>query len=220
MLAADRSLLEVNLRQSAIKLREKELNLYTENFSAMATQAAVIAGFTTTCLIEIHLPADTTDLAKNFLYVPGIISICANITCVSLATITIIWGSGKALRGKEGSMDEAVEGISNERARIFNSFALGLAGNLVTVMASCIIIMKPPVSYFAIFIVLYTGTIIAIGANRIQKKFQLIETVHLDDLTNYSTGGRSGGGAGNNSSSSHTHLTSLLTRSKSPEDYV
>jgi hypothetical protein len=31
-------------RQSAIKLREKELNLYTENFSAMATQAAVLAG--------------------------------------------------------------------------------------------------------------------------------------------------------------------------------
>ena len=53
MLAADRSLLEVNLRQSAIKLREKELNLYVENFSAMATQAAVLAGFTTTCLIEI-----------------------------------------------------------------------------------------------------------------------------------------------------------------------
>jgi hypothetical protein len=40
MLAADRSLLEVNLRQSAIKLREKELNLYTENFSAMATQVS------------------------------------------------------------------------------------------------------------------------------------------------------------------------------------
>eukprot|EP01033_Poteriospumella_lacustris_P020115 gene20115-14679_t len=43
MLAADRSLLEINLKQSAIKLREKELNLYTDNFSAMATQAAVLA---------------------------------------------------------------------------------------------------------------------------------------------------------------------------------
>ena len=54
MLAADRSLLEVNLRQSAIKLREKELNLFTGNFNAMATQAAVLAGFSTTCLIQLN----------------------------------------------------------------------------------------------------------------------------------------------------------------------
>jgi hypothetical protein len=42
MLAADRTLLETHLRQSAIKLREKELNLFTENFSSMATQGISI----------------------------------------------------------------------------------------------------------------------------------------------------------------------------------
>lgn len=42
MLAADRTLLETHLRQSAIKLREKELNLFTENFSSMATQGYYI----------------------------------------------------------------------------------------------------------------------------------------------------------------------------------
>ena len=91
MLAADRSLLEVNLRQSAIKLKEKELNLYMENFGAMATQAAVLAGFTTTCLIEIHIPNGTSMLAQNFLYGSATISICSNITCVSHSTITTIW---------------------------------------------------------------------------------------------------------------------------------
>lgn len=93
MLAADRSLLEVNLRQSAIKLKEKELNLYMENFNAMATQAAVLAGFTTTCLIEIHIPEKTSMSAQNFLYFSAISSICANITCVSLSTLTTIWVS-------------------------------------------------------------------------------------------------------------------------------
>jgi uncharacterized PurR-regulated membrane protein YhhQ (DUF165 family) len=92
MLAADRSLLEVNLRQSAIKLREKELKLYTENFSAMATQAAVLAGFTTTCMIEISLPVDTNLLFVHFLHLSAIVSICANITCVSFSTIVSIWG--------------------------------------------------------------------------------------------------------------------------------
>ncbi len=139
MLAADRSLLEVNLRQSAIKLREKELNLYSDNFSAMATQAAVLAGFTTTCLIEIVIPKDTHKIAKSFFHISAIVSICANITCVSLSTITTIWGSGKALRGKDGSMDEAVDGISKERNLIFQSFAIGLAGNLCTVLGKIII---------------------------------------------------------------------------------
>lgn len=99
MLAADRSLLEVNLRQSAIKLREKELNLFTENFNAMATQAAVLAGFTTTCLIEITLPDDANPYVTTVLHICAALSICSNITCVSLSTIVSIWGSGKALRG-------------------------------------------------------------------------------------------------------------------------
>ena len=87
MLAADRSLLEVNLRQSAIKLREKELNLFTENFNSMATQAAVLAGFTTTCLIEITVPADANIIITTWLHIAAAISISANITCVSLSTM-------------------------------------------------------------------------------------------------------------------------------------
>lgn len=76
----------------------------------MATQAAVLAGFTTTCLIEIHLPSDINHIIKGLLHITGVVSICSNITCVSLSTITTMWGSSKALRGADGSMDEAVEG--------------------------------------------------------------------------------------------------------------
>ena len=144
MLAADRNLLEVNLRQSAIKLREKELNLYVENFSAMATQAAVLAGFTTTCLIEIQIPTAmkiSHATAVGFLHISSIISITANIACVSLSTMTTIFGSGKALRGRDGSMDEAVDGISRERNLIFTCFAVGLCGNLSTVLSVCFILM-------------------------------------------------------------------------------
>ncbi len=208
MLAADRSLLEVNLRQSAIKLREKELNLYVENFSAMATQAAVLAGFTTTCLIEIQIPQSlrlTHRSAVTFLHISAIISICANITCVSLCTITSIWGSGKALRGADGSMDEAVDGISKERNLIFNSFALGLGGILCTVLAACFILMDGATSYFACAVVLFTGFQIYSNSYRIFGKFDMPEalTVKLDDLTrreirlNATLGNTSNGNSGN-----------------------
>jgi hypothetical protein len=191
MLAADRSLLEINLRQSAIKLREKELNLNTENFAAMATQAAVMAGFTTTCMIEISIPDNTSFWAKGFLHISAATSICANLTCVSLSTITSIWGSGKALRGKDGSMDEAVDGMNKERILIFKAFALGLTGNLCTVFAVCFVLMDPPLSIVAMIIVLFTAWTITSNSFRIQHKFSLTEVVRLDDLTAYAVPGSS-----------------------------
>lgn len=187
MLAADRTLLETHLKQSAIKLREKELNLFTENFSSMATQAAVLAGFTTTCLIELDVPDDADYRAVFFLHASAIVSICANIACVSLATITSIWGSGKALRGLDGSMDEAVDGMSRERVLIFRTFALGLFGNLCSVLATCIILMNGAVRVVTGVIVLYTAWIIASNSWRIFKKFSLTEAIRLDDLTHYPT---------------------------------
>lgn len=183
MLAADRSLLEVNLKQSAIKLREKELNLLNENILSISTTAAVLAGFTTTCLIELRFPEDCNPYIQACLHLSSIISICSNLICVSLATITSIWGSGKALRGRDGSMDEAVEGISKERNLIFNAFAIGLATNLLAIFSVCCVLMKPPFSYIAILVVAYTAYIIASNSLRITKKFQLIESVRLDDLT-------------------------------------
>jgi hypothetical protein len=154
----------------------------------MATQAAVLAGFTTTCLIEINIPATTSPFAKSILHLAAIFSICSNITCVSLSTITSIWGSGKALRGKDGSMDEAVEGMNNERSLIFKSFASGLAGNLMTVLAACIITMEFPTSIVASCGVLYTAWLIYHNACRIQNKFHLADAVRLDDLTRYASG--------------------------------
>ena len=159
--------------------------MYTDNFSAMATQAAVLAGFTTTCLIEIHVPQNTPRILVCLLHFAAVVSICSNITCVSLSTITSIWGSGKALRGKDGSMDEAVDGMNKERGLIFFAFSIGLLGNLSTVFFACLIIMDFPFSIFAASIVIFTAWQIYANALRIQNRFILAETVRLDDLTNY-----------------------------------
>jgi len=153
----------------------------------MATQAAVLAGFTTTCLIEISIPPDAHPLAKSCLHISAIFSICSNIACVSLSTITNIWGSGKALRGKDGSMDEAVEGINSERELIFRMFAFGLGGNLCTVLCACFITMSSPINFLAASMVLFTAYMIYSNALRIQKKFHLTDAVRLDDLTAFPT---------------------------------
>ena len=56
MLAADKLLLQSQIKQTAVELREKELKLHYENFNAVGTQAAVLAGFAMTSFAEIDLP--------------------------------------------------------------------------------------------------------------------------------------------------------------------
>jgi hypothetical protein len=185
MLAADRLLLETNMKQRAIQLREKELNLFVENFSAVGTQAAVMAGFTTTCLIEISIPETVHFIPKTLLHFFAIFSICTNLTCVSLSTIVSVWGSGKALRGKEGSMDEAVDGMSSERNLIFKCFGFGLIGNMCTIMCASWILMEPTMALFASMMVSFGLYTILSNSKRIISKFFLDEHVKLSDLTNY-----------------------------------
>lgn len=185
MIAADRLLLETSLRQSAIKLREKELNLYCENFASVGTQAAVMAGFTTTCLIEISIPETAHPLAKNMLHFCAVLSICFNLTCVSLSTIVSVWGSGMALRGKDGSMDDAVAGMGQERDIIFRSFFSGLFCNLCTIIFAGWILMDTGLALFSSCLISYSAWMIYSNSKRITQKFQLFETTRLDDLTGY-----------------------------------
>lgn len=181
----------------------------------MATQAAVLAGFTTTCLIELNIPPDTHYLAKSCLHIAAIFSICSNIACVSLSTITNIWGSGKALRGKDGSMDEAVEGINSERELIFRTFAFGLGGNLCTVLCACFITMSWPINFIAATMVLYTAYLIYTNATRIQRKFHMADVVRLDDLTAFPTNGTAPGNGRGHSISAATTSTELDGHSSS-----
>ena len=90
-----------------------------------------------------------------------------------------------ALRGKDGSMDEAVEAINDERGLIFRAFALGLTGNLCTVLSACFLVMENPTSTIASIIVLFTAWTIYSNATRIQRKFLITETIRLDDLTRF-----------------------------------
>lgn len=111
MLAADKLLLQSNVKQRSIELREKELNLFNSNFSAVGTQAAIMAGFTLTSFVEIDLPPNKR-WAKALLHCFVCTSICVNFVCVSMVTFVTVWGSGKALRGQDGSMDYAVDAMN------------------------------------------------------------------------------------------------------------
>jgi hypothetical protein len=149
MLAADKLLLRSTIKQKTIELREKELNLFNSNFSAVATQArprataaaasaviaartarlrslqaALLAGFSMAFLeMSVHLHGiHFNPVAKALLHLFATICICSNVFVVSIVTFVSVWGSGKALRGKDGSMGRVVEGMNKERWLIFRVF--------------------------------------------------------------------------------------------------
>ena len=91
MLAADKLMLQSNVKQRSIQLREKELKLFNTNFSAVATQSAVMAGFTLTSFVEIDLPPNKM-VAKAMLHFFITMSICSNFLCVAMVTFVTVWG--------------------------------------------------------------------------------------------------------------------------------
>lgn len=126
MLAADKQLLRSTVKQRAIELREKELNLFNSNFSAVATQAALLAGFSMAFLeMSVHLHGlHFNPIAKGLLHLFSTVCIATNIFVVSIITFVSVWGSGKALRGRDGSMSKVVEGMNKERWLIFYMFGV------------------------------------------------------------------------------------------------
>ena len=53
MLFADKRALETNLQVSLLKIREKELQFYTQNCIAIGTQAALLSGFAYNGIIQV-----------------------------------------------------------------------------------------------------------------------------------------------------------------------
>jgi len=186
MLAADKLLLRSTIKQKTIELREKELNLFNSNFSAVATQAALLAGFSMAFLeMSVHLHGlHFNPLAKALLHIFSTICICANVFVVSVITFVSVWGSGKALRGKDGSMGKVVEGMNTERWAIFRAFGVGLLSLLIAVACSTWLLMQPEIALLATIMLLATFAALISSAMRIFKKFELQsgELVRFDDF--------------------------------------
>mmetsp|Transcript_13775 Transcript_13775/g.43526 ORF Transcript_13775/g.43526 Transcript_13775/m.43526 type:complete len:220 (+) Transcript_13775:73-732(+) len=143
MLAADKLLLQSSIRQNAISLKEKEFSLHHGNFNAVGTQAAVLAGFTVTAFIEFDCPESASRVLKFFYYLASIISLSANILCVANTTFLSVWGTGLAMRGPDGSMARAVNGMYQLRRNVFLMFGVGMMALLVTAVFGSWLLMDP-----------------------------------------------------------------------------
>merc|ERR1712196_452313 len=142
MLAADQQQLRDALRLNALGIREKEINLFGENFISIGTQAALMAGFAMTSLAEFSVPDDTPKPWKVLFFVAVTITLAAELHCVCNTVLINLWGPALALRCDDPhALERAAVGMYEERLQIFVSYWLGVISFQVAAVAAVWIVV-------------------------------------------------------------------------------
>ena len=90
---------------SLLAIRERELNLYSDNFRNIGTQAALLAGF---AFSGVTITTDlVNDDRERALYIFITVAAMSLNICALFSSVTCcMFGPGLALRGPDGSMDQ------------------------------------------------------------------------------------------------------------------
>mmetsp|Transcript_22298 Transcript_22298/g.71873 ORF Transcript_22298/g.71873 Transcript_22298/m.71873 type:complete len:228 (+) Transcript_22298:25-708(+) len=186
MLAADKAVLESRVRQSATSLKEKEFLLHHDNLTTVGTQAAVMAGFSVTALIEFGPPEDANRALKFFYFSFVMLSLSANILCVVETTCLSVKGTSLATRGPYGSVARAVDGVYKLRRRVFLLFAIGIVALLVMSILGAWLLLEPLSATVATIVLV--GALYTINASYVVVArlfhFDEADAVSFDDILN------------------------------------
>lgn len=107
MIAANKRFLKANLTQGVLGIQTNLINLYSNNLSAIATQAALIGGFSFTAISLVPDINGVAELTLGYLYyVAFTVCLVAALFVLSQATVVVMFGPTMALKG---STDEAVK---------------------------------------------------------------------------------------------------------------
>mmetsp|Transcript_9620 Transcript_9620/g.12705 ORF Transcript_9620/g.12705 Transcript_9620/m.12705 type:complete len:302 (-) Transcript_9620:122-1027(-) len=189
MLAADKLQLQSALKQQATALKEKEFNLHHTNFMTVGTQAAVLAGLDITMFIEFTPHEDSawaTDLVwvarslKMVYYAIIVGAFCANMIVVSQTTALSVLGAGMALRGPDGSMMTATEGLYEERSSVFKTFGIGLSLTVGSILLSVWLLLEWEAAIVCFLISAWASRKIYSNYRRVQQRFDFDESQTVD----------------------------------------
>lgn len=113
MLYADKAALENRTKVRLLAIRERELVLYTQNCRTVGTVAALMAGIAYSAIIytKMEYYQDSSWLIQTFYTLSLTVCMSLSLSTVMSTTAISMLGPGLALRGPDGSMHSAVDGI-------------------------------------------------------------------------------------------------------------
>lgn len=117
----------------------------------------------------------------KFLYYLTITSaFCANMIVVSHTTTLSVLGAGLALRGPDGSMMTATDGLYEERKTVFLIFGIGLACTVGSVVICVWVFLQWESALCCMMITLLTCRTIWRNYRRVQQRFSFDENETVD----------------------------------------
>lgn len=140
MLYADKQNLETDLKVSLLAIRERELVLYTNNCRNIGTLSCVLFGFAYSAMLFANWEhfAGISETSKSIFEFVTLTTMYLNTAAMFAATTSAMLGPGLALRGPDGAMDQAVEGLALEYRL---SFLLFIGGLIAFYMVSTVFLM-------------------------------------------------------------------------------
>ena len=175
MLFADKEALETDLKVSLLAIRERELNLYVQNCRSISTQTSVLAGFAYggCCLGSYLFPEDVSEGMQASYLVATIWAMALNVFCIFSATLCTMLGPGLALRGPDGSMEQAVEGLAIEYRFTFVVYFMGLMMFFLAAILFVFLMFDSFLaSLLAVLIIIFVVNMLR-ACKRIYKRFRL-----------------------------------------------
>lgn len=136
MLAATKNQLVTSLQNQQVQLKQMELNYWTRTFSAMTTEAALIAGFGFGGLSAISSYKAST--MQTLYLVATSVSMGFGLLAMTTASLVLYYGPGKALRAPSL---EAVEQTINDMKEKSHATFYFFIGELVFFHISSFLLM-------------------------------------------------------------------------------
>ena len=165
MLLADKLDLQNKLKLNMLQIEERELNYYTQNALTMGTQAALLAGFAFTGIVEAdweylqsNALSNTHPWVSSCAAVATLLAMLFEVLAVVKSVQVSILGPGLALRGSEGSMTRALSVMKLEHRRLHWQFYIGLIFFFVAAAFFCVAIFDTAVGVLCVVVtVLFFG---------------------------------------------------------------
>mmetsp|Transcript_36577 Transcript_36577/g.77085 ORF Transcript_36577/g.77085 Transcript_36577/m.77085 type:complete len:232 (-) Transcript_36577:693-1388(-) len=215
MLLADKEHLERDLKRSLLLLAEKELVFFEQALISVGTQAALIAGFASGIIIETAsdlLPDAHMAIQVGWIFATTT-GMVLEISCVVFAMQLSILAPGLALRGPDGSMHPAVDGMMIEYRTAYYSFVLGLVFfHFSAALFSWLIYVHWAVSTMVTLCILGSLWLLYRYAKRVYLRFRLMPE---EVITGRFTGDEvlsAGGTAAGLDQHEQRHLSSLISK--------
>lgn len=137
MLEADKNALQTTLVVNALAVRRAELDFYTNNLNAIITSSSILFGCAITAVGQFFSD-EKSHIAPRSLFFGGLgASTALEFAVLIIALFAVIMGPGLALRGPEGSMDKAVDGMRTLTWEMVSLFLVGLVMFIGGLCAYC-----------------------------------------------------------------------------------